>query len=202
MSVLPSHDPASDRAASLIRDLSGHKTDEPMLAEPLERLWARVIDAAAWFVAIFLLSGVASGLTALFFGERQATDELGREVPVLDPMAAWTAFILLLVTMFLYEVPSTVRSGSHFSKKRGHLLVVGPDGHAPGLCRATVRWLVFWLPLLGSLVLFGATFQTGWGLLAMLVEAAAVGCSAIAFLREDKRSLVDLVAGTRVLAAR
>lgn len=53
-----------------------------------------------------------------------------------------------------------------------------------------------------SQVFFGMTFGSDLGFLALGAEAAALGLPALAFVREDKRSFADLVAGTRVLAAR
>ncbi len=202
MSVRPSPDPATDRAAALIRDLATHKTAEPMLAEPMERLTARLIDAVIWFVASFLMSGVATLLTQLFFDAPRGKDPLGREVDFIHPAAGWIAFALMLAALFSYEVLPTARRGTYFAKARSHLLVVGPDGQPPGLRRASARWLSFWGPLVGSLMFFGATFGTSLGLLALVAEAGAVALVALPFVREDKRSVPDLIAGTRVLAIR
>lgn len=202
MSVLRSHDPATDRAAALIGELATHKTDEPMLAEPMERLTARLIDAVVWFVAGIAFSGVATALTQLFFDAPRGKDAFGREVDFIHPVAGWLAFVLMLFALFLYEVPSTAKTGSHFARRRCHLLVAGPDGRPPGLRRATVRWFAFWGPLAGSLMFFGATFSTSLGLLALLTEGGAVALVALPFVREDKRSVPDLIAGTRILAVR
>lgn len=202
MSVLSTHDPATDRAAALIGVLGTHKTDEPMLAEPMERLTARLIDAVVWFVASVLMSLVATALTQLFFDAPKGKDPLGREVEFIHPAAGWIAFALMLIALFCYEVLPTARKGTHFAKSRGHLLVVGPEGRPPGLGRAAARWLVFWGPLVGSLMFFGATFGTSLGLLALLIEAAALALVALSFVREDKRNVPDLLTGTRVLAVR
>lgn len=202
MSVLPAHDPVTDRAAALLGELATHKTDEPMLAEPMERLTARLVDAVVWFIASILMSMVATLLTQLFFDAPRGKDPLGREVDFIHPAAGWIAFGLMLVALFCYEVLPTARKGTHFAKARGHLLVAGPDGRRPGWGRASVRWVTFWGPLVGSLLFFGATFGTSLGLVALLTEAAAVALVALPFVREDKRNVPDLLAGTRVMAVR
>lgn len=202
VSVLRPHDPVTDRAAALIGELATHKTDEPMLAEPMERLTARLVDAVVWFVASVLMSMVATLLTQLFFDAPRGKDPLGREVDFIHPAAGWIAFVLMLAGLYLYEVLPTVRNGTYFAKARGHLLVVGPDGRPPGLGRATVRWFAFWGPLVASLLFFGATFGTSLGLIAFLTEGAAVVLVALPFVREDKRNVPDLIAGTHVLAVR
>lgn len=201
MSVLPPHDPVTDRAAALIGELATHKTDEPMLAEPMERLTARLVDAVVWFVAGTFFSSIAAVASQLFFGGSK-TDGYGNEIIEVSPAAAWAAFVAMLVALFLYEAPATARTGAHFAKRRWNLIVVGPDGGPPGFRRAALRWAAFWLPLTGSMLFFGLTFGGDYGFVALAFEAAALAMPALAFVREDKRNVADLIAGTRVLAAR
>lgn len=172
-----------------------------MLAEPMERLVSRLMDAAVWLAAGTFCSGAAAMVSQVFFGGLK-TDEYGYAVVSVNPALAWTAFAAMLAALFLYEVPSTARSGAHYTKRRWDLTVVGPDGRPPGYLRATVRWATLWLPITGSVGFFGMNFGSDLGFLALGAEAAALGLPALAFVREDKRSFADLVAGTRVLAAR
>jgi uncharacterized RDD family membrane protein YckC len=170
-----------------------------MLAEPMERLAARLIDVVVWLgIAV-----IASAVSYTVFG-RTDTHEAGSGIGVqtISPVTAWLAFLGMLGTLFLYEVPATARTGGHFSKRRFQLSVAGPDGGAPSFGRPTVRWLVLWLPPTAALLFFTATIGTSLGLVALAAEAAAVALPAIAFLRDDKRGVHDLLAGTSVLTTR
>ena len=199
-------DPAADRAAELLRVLSIHKTDEPRLAEPMERLTARLVDIVVWLVLAVATDIVATSIDARVFpDDRSAASQDGFGVAEeLHPITGWSAMAVLTVAMCVYEVPATARTGQHFAKRRMRLRVVGPGGQPPGRRRALVRLAVLVVPSAVALGLFMMSFgsTSGLGFAAMALQALALGIPGAAFLRDDKRGLHDLAAGTRVLADR
>lgn len=197
--------PAADRAAELLRGLERLKTDEPRLAEPMERLMARVIDCVAWLV-IFLAVTAAGFAVARALGLTEDLSEpaLGqtRVRQEMHPVASWATLAALIAVAWAAEVPATATSGSHFAKRRFQLLVVGPDGGPPGLARSSVRWFASWAPSVLAFALFWSTVGSGWAFLFLALELAALLVPGAMFFDAENRGLHDRLAGTRVLSER
>lgn len=200
------HDPVEDQAAALFHVLETHKSTEPRIAQPMERLAARLIDVCIW-----LALGMAWSIVAFYVDTWFFDDPLGQPGPFgepptpverIDPLVSWLAFAGLVVSVWAAEALPTARHGRHFSKKRLKLWVVGPAGRPPGLRRATVRWLAWWLPAFGGLVFWGATFGTGWGFLGIAIQLAALAVPGAMLADDAHRGLHDRLAGTQVLVDR
>lgn len=197
--------PAGNRAVELLRGLERLRTDEPRLAEPMERTVARVIDAVVWMVAFFVVNGAGYVLAqALGFTEETGAMPLspGTGSEEMTPAASWATLAVLVAVLWAVEVPATAKSGRHFAKRRFRLLVVGPDGQPPGMARASVRWFSWWLPGFAALVLWGATLDSNWSWLFLGGELAALLIPGAMFFDSGNRGLHDRIAGTRVLAER
>jgi uncharacterized RDD family membrane protein YckC len=201
----PQEQPAADRAVELLRGLDRLKTDEPRLAEPMERATARVIDALVWLV-VFFVAGGAGYLIGDLLGLTVETDAAGvvagPGTPEMHPAVSWATLLGIVVALWLYEVPATGRRGRHVAKRRVKLLVVGPDGQPPGLVRASVRWFAWWLPAVAAFALWGATVSSDWAFVFLVLEVGALLIPGAMFLDRENRGLHDRVAGTRVLAER
>lgn len=204
-SPLSREHPAADRAAELLRRLEQLKTDEPRLAEPLERLTARVIDCAAWLVVFVVVTAVgfaiarAVGLTEDLSEPALGTTRVRQE---MHAAASWATFAALVAVAWAMEVPATARSGRHFAKRRFQLLVVGPDGRPPGLTRSSVRWFAAWAPSAVAFALFWSTVGSGWAFFFLALEVAALLVPGAMFFDSENRGLHDRLAGTRVLSER
>jgi uncharacterized RDD family membrane protein YckC len=207
-SASPGHDPLTDRAAALLHELDSHKSDEPRLAEPMERLTARIVDVCVWLAAGTAWSIAAFYLDAWYFPDpvRQVADPSGtltwQRVESVAPAVAWGTFIGLILTVFAIEAIPTARTGRHFAKRRLRLRVVGPDGRPPGFRRTTIRWAVCWLPLAFVFSLWSMTLGSGAGFLFMAAQFGAAAIPGALFLTEDHRGFHDRIAGTTVLAER
>jgi len=201
----PQEHPAADRAAELLRGLERLKTDEPRLAEPMERATARVIDALVWLVVFFVVGGagyVVGDLLGLKMEPDVSAPGLGPGTPEMHPAVSWATLCAIVLVLWLYEGPATARRGHHFAKRRLKLLVVGPDRKPPGLARASVRWFAWWVPAFAAFALWGATVESDWAWLFLGMELGALLVPGAMFLDEENRGLHDRLAGTRVLAER
>jgi uncharacterized RDD family membrane protein YckC len=171
----------------------------------MERATARVIDALVWLVTVFVVSGagyVIGDMLGLTVEPDASTVGLGPGTPEMHPAVSWATLFALILVLYLYEVPATVRRGRHFAKRRLKLLVVGPDGGPPGLARASVRWFAWWLPAFVAFGLWGATVESDWSWLFLAGELAALLIPGSMFVDSGNRGLHDRLAGTRVLAER
>ena len=198
-------DPAVERAAAFIQQLATHKTDEPRIAYPMERLLARPIDGCIWF-GIFLVCSAAGYYFHVWFvdnpGVRVGTTGLRDNAPLTDPVAGWLTFSVAVALVLAFELVPTARSGRTWAKRRLRLRVVGPDGKPPGLARATLRFLVWFAPGAAFHLWWSAQFGTLTGLLAMAAQFAVLVIPGWIFWSDDHRGLHDVLAGTRVLSDR
>ncbi len=191
--------PAADRAVELLRGLEQLRTGEPRLAEPMERMTARVIDALVWLFAALVVIPLGYGIASALGMTKPAT---GAVPETMNPLASWATTVVLVAVLWAVEVPATARHGRHFAKRRLRLLVVGPGGSPPGLRRASVRWIAAWGPAFAAFMLFGATISSDWSFVFLALELAALLVPGMMFLDAENRGLHDRLAGTRVLAER
>jgi uncharacterized RDD family membrane protein YckC len=197
--------PAADRAAELLRGLDRLKTDEPRLAEPMERATARVIDVLVCLVVFFVVGAagyVAGNALGLTVEPDASPGGLRTGTPKMHPAVSWATLFAIVLVLWLYEVPATARRGNHFAKRRLKLRVVGPDGQVPGLARASARWFGAWLPAFAAFALWGATVESNWAFLFLGLELGALLIPGWMFFDQENRGLHDRLAGTRVLAQR
>lgn len=193
-----------DRAVALLRELDSHKTDEPGIAQPLERLTARLIDVAIWFV-LFWVAAAAAYYVGSWLGVLEDTDLTapdGTAIQDIPPWLSQIAFVSLIAVVFLMELIPTARTGRSLSKVKMKLRVVGPDGGPPGYRRAAVRWLVGWVPLSVAIGLTTGFLGSTWWYPAAGAVLLTLAIPGWMFRDNDHRGLHDLVAGTRVLVDR
>ncbi len=199
MTAMSGDDSAAGRAVALLRELDSHKTDAPQIAEPSHRLMARVIDAVTWFVIGAFWSTIAYSVNRRFFVEEG--DAVTADPARLDPTVAWSAFAVIVLSIFALETIPTARTGQHFAKLRFGLIVVGPDGRPPGLWRASTRLCVWWLPAMLGMIVTGA-----WGstvvFAGIVLQIAALAIPARMFFDDDHRGWHDRIAGTHVVTER
>jgi uncharacterized RDD family membrane protein YckC len=197
--------PAADRAAELLRGLERLKTNEPRLADPMERATARVIDALVWLVVFFVAGAagyVIGDLLRLTVEPDTLPGGLVSGTPEMHPAVSWATLLAIVAVLYLYEVPATARRGRHVAKRRLKLQVVGPNGKPPGLARASVRWFAWWLPAFAAFALWGSNVESDWAFLFLGLEMGGLLIPGAMFLDEENRGLHDRLAGTRVLAER
>lgn len=197
--------PAADRAVELLRGLEQLKTDEPRLAEPMERATARVIDALVWLV-VFFVAGAAGYVIGDLLGLTVEPDASPAGpvpgAPEMHPAVSWATLFAIALVLWLYEVPATAHRGRHLAKRRLRLHVVGPNGRPPGLARTSVRWFAAWLPAFVAFALWGSTVESDWAFLFLGLELGALLVPGMMFFDGENRGLHDRLAGTRVLAER
>jgi len=123
----------------------------------------------------FWLRAVSMALDFVVFGVvKFSFDRIGARLFGLEMGTAWPALFTLLFTAAYTTLLSAV-GGQTIGKMIVGIRVVGPDGEAPTIGPAFMRYLAYFVSL--------ATFGLGF---------------AMAGLRRDKRALHDLMAGTRV----
>ena len=198
------HDPAEDRAAALFRELRTLESDEPRIADPTERAIARLLDLGFWIAFTFAWGIAVSYFDQLWFPDERQTfvPNRARAVEQIEPVIAWAGFIGLILSIYMFEVLPTAWRGRHWPKKRLSLRVVGPNGGPPGLWRASVRWVAWWVPLVAASLMFTYTFTTDWAALFILSQGLALMIPGWIFRDDAHRGLHDRLAGTRVLADR
>ena len=199
------HDPATDRAVALIGDLETHKSDEPRIADPMERLTARVIDLCVWFAIFFITMVVANAIDLRFFPEKDLVRSPNGQTfydQRLHPAVSWGALGAMIVAAWLYETAPASMRGRHLAKRRMWLRVVGRDGNPPSFSQATLRWFACMTPIIVTFVLAMGMLVSGWGLFFVALQFAALAIPGAMFLTDDHRGLHDCVAGTRVLSDR
>jgi uncharacterized RDD family membrane protein YckC len=193
---------AQDRAVSILRGLEEMRTDEPMLAPPMDRLFARCIDVGIW-IAVILLSGSVYSILALnVYGERQPDGSMGypgEPIVWLSQLCALGA----LVTVFLLEVPFVARTGRSFSKRLVKIRVVDKAGNPPGLWRASLRWVLCFGPFLVTTALFSVSIGgMTWPWVFMLLTLPALAIPFWLLRDPDHRGMHDIAAGTQVVKSR
>ncbi len=137
-------------------------------------------------VVLFGVLMVAGFLYSVVTGQRHA----------LSGRIGMQAF--LFVVLGVYFVWFWTHGGQTVATKAWRLRVVGPDGRAPTLARATARYLLSWLWFVPALV----TVQ-GYGLQGSLKISVVVGLWVLGYawlsrLMPGRQFLHDRLAGTRV----
>lgn len=165
-----------------------------MTAGPVRRLRATVGD----LVIVLLWAVVAAGVGVLLRTTGAAPNSPG----------GWdlVAFLTLVVPVAATHVVLEVRSGATPGKRWAGLAVVGGDGSHPTLRVAVLRSVVKFGPWQ---VAHSAAFRLAAGSDAALWLWLATGAQLVVLVsgllvvgRRDRRSLHDLLAGTRVVALR
>jgi len=190
-----------DRAIALLRELDSHKTTEPALAQPMERVVARIIDLPVWLVLFWVAAAVA-WYVGDFLGVLEVPEGSQTELRDIPAWLSQVAFLALVAVIFLMELIPIANTGQTFSKRRMRLRVVGPDGEAPGYRRAALRWALCWVP---TFIAFSATFQflgTIWWYPAALVAVLTLAIPVSMFRDPDRRGIHDRIAGTTVMVER
>lgn len=203
MSAIPQQ-AHEERAVALLRELEGHKTEEPGIAQPLERLTARLIDLAVW-LCLFWVVAAAAYYIGDWFGvleESAVQPTNGATIKDLPPWLSRVSFAAFVALVFLMELIPTARTGRSLSKAKMKLRVVGPYGGPPGYRRAAVRWLVGWVPLSVAIGLTTGFLGSTWWYPAVGLVLLTLAIPGWMFRDNDHRGLHDLAAGTRVLVDR
>lgn len=200
-----SHDPIADRAAALIRDLDSHKSDEPRIADPMDRLVARIIDVCVWFAIALFVWVIANAIDLRYFpGDEPIRAPDGQTIYArrTEPAVSWGGLVAIGVLACLYETVPTAMRGSHFAKRRMKLRVVGPDGLRPSFRRSALRWIVCWVPISASFMAAVGALTTDWAFLFIALQFVALTIPGAMFFDDAHLGIHDRIAGTRVLADR
>jgi len=105
----------------------------------------------------------------------------------------------LFVALGVYFVYFWSRHGQTLAMRTWRLRLEGPDGRAPGVVRAAVRYLLGWLWLLPSLGIVGLSGLAGGGAIVTVVVVGVIAYAALARLRADRQFLHDVICGTRIV---
>ena len=108
----------------------------------------------------------------------------------------------LFVALGTYFVYFWSTQGQTLAMKTWRLRLLGPDGHPPGMGRATLRYVVAWLwflPALGVLALSG--LRSG-GVTAAVLLSGVLAYAALALMRHDRQFLHDVMCGTQIIDER
>lgn len=171
-----------------------HADDHPVTgsASPARRLTALVVDGICWALAYLVLLFAVAGVAA----------DLDYHPQTLAVVLWTVTFVLVFVA-----VP-TLAAGATPGRALVGLSARLPDGRPALWWRHLVRevvllWPVGVAPVVAAWVHDAYPERQGWTVAtaAGLPLAWLVLLGVVALLRRDRRSLPDLVAGTRVLAA-
>ncbi len=189
------HDPTTDRAVAVLRDLDSLKTDEPTIAKPLERLVARVIDLTVLFTAIILASMALSFVQIILsggLGEIEQRD-LYRTPTTRESLAAAGGAIVFILA---YEIVTMARRCQTLGKQiMGLRVVTASRGEKPGRPRAAVRCLVWAVPFSVAAAFWSMPIVYGSTIPVALISLWALW-------DKDHRGLHDIIAGTVVIRPR
>ena len=191
----PGHDPATDRAVAVLRDLDSLKTDEPLIAKPLERLVARVIDLTALFAMSILASVALLFVQIIVSGGLSEIEErdLYHTPTTRESLATAGGTIVFILA---YEVVTMALRGQTLGKQLlGLRVVTASRREKPGWRRTAGRCLVWAVPLS-----IAAAF---WS--APIVYGSAIPLAVIclwALWEKDHRGLHDILAGSVVICPR
>jgi uncharacterized RDD family membrane protein YckC len=192
------HDPAEDRAMALLRNLETLRTDEPKLAEPMDRLMARLIDLGVE-AAVFFVVGFAAGISLAVAGHGTA---LTLDAPVNPVRSAvnGAAFLALSVFYVCYELGYLGRS---LSKRVLSLKVVGEDGKAVSGRQLAKRSLAWLGPALVAAELWSVSFPHPISAIPFTVVLGIGASLFVSMVRDDaKRGWHDHLARTKVVTPR
>ena len=200
MSGRPSTHPGSPDPIPLFRQLEALKTEEPALAQPMDRMVARVID----FVCIGVIFTVVSfGLYALM-ADPEPNHVVIQEEGSPNTAESWIAVASGATAVGLFLLLSEVRPGWRTPGKRFlSLYIVQTKCFArPAPRQALVRCAAWAVPVLGAFLFWQVTFPSTIGLLGILMFALSLVIPGWMYRDNDHRGLHDRLAGTRVVADR
>ena len=189
------HDPTADRAVALLRDLDSLKTGEPLIAKPLERLVARLIDLTGLFTATVLALTASSFVKMVVSGGLSESEQRD----LFRPPTTRESLVMVVGTvaiLMVYETVTMARRGQTPGKQlMGLRVVTVRDRQKPGWPRTAARCLVWAIPfsIAGAFwsppITYGATIP----LLVIWLWA---------LWDKDHRGVHDIVAGTVVIRPR
>lgn len=195
---LAPHDPIEDRAAALFHRLEAERTDKPRLAEPMERLCARLIDIGLELAA-FLVTGfvVFIVLTATGHGiDIEATPP----VDTTHIAVTATADIAFLAACSSYEIGL---AGHSIGKRLMRLAIVDQAANPASRRQLAVRALAWLSPLGGGLIWWSVSFPRPVSIFPFLLVYGTAASVFVTMLRDnDKRGWHDRLAGTYVVTPR
>jgi len=188
---------SGDRAVALMRQLDALKTDAPGIADPTERVLARVIDFWAG-LALLLFLGMATTVIAYATGN-VLVDSTGL-VHGLDSSAIWVSNILIVIAGAVYELGPSLFGWQSLGKRLLHLSVVREDGRPATLTMLAMRFVAWFTPLVVLLVGWSVTYP-GWGSWWFFAGVLVLFGSLFASMaRSDQhRGWHDQLAGTSVV---
>lgn len=213
MTGRPSRDEVVERAIASFSELRALRTDRPIAAEPLARAAAKLIDVGI-FVPIVLL---VLGLAALLFGFKGDTEPLtmeerlrGQRVNEVRELTRGGAIFaqvgvgVVALAFLAHEAGMASRSRQSFGRRKLGIYVVDvPAGKKVSPLRMIARYLAGALPVGACLLLAIAGFGSWVGSLGtLLVVGALLAVPGLAFFRDDKRGLHDLMLGTAAVQSR
>lgn len=203
---------AADRAVELFRELRDLRTDAPMPAAPLDRLWARVIDAGILAFVWIVVGGFLIGIGDYLFSWDNLDSSSTRFLAIPDWGRASAAerlyiairgslpFLLLVVGEFLMPSLNGQTIGRRFTRL---YLRDSQTGGRVAFPRILLRFAVGYGPTMLLFSLSGVFFATWAGFacfaLSLLALASIPGQ---VFFRDDHRGLHDVIAKTTVLTPR
>ncbi len=146
-------------------------------------LWLNIV-VNGWFIVQYLDEVMPSLSRAL----REYQQDGQYATIHVSGRAGRLALIISIIAVALwlaYEVPAVINNGQTLGKRLVGLKITGARGEHPRAGQAFIRWCVFGIPLLFSLVIWAvfAIFDAGWSVPD----------------RKNRRSLHDRVAHTLVL---
>jgi len=196
------NDPAVGRALELLSAIERKRTDEPLVATAGTRIVSRLVDFALVLVFLVILGGITTTVSLLVF-PWGAPNGGPREVSLGEWIFAGAAGVVAVAGLLANEVVFVGRTGQTLGKKAMGIFVVDAGGRPPRYSTALIRLLVWTVPLLACLGLWGLVI--GDTALSLAVWGAALA-SLVAPLwlvaGPEHRGLHDRLCGTRVIEPR
>jgi len=193
-------DPAEDRAVAILRELETHRTDEPRIAEPHERLLARIIDFWIGMVGLYVL-----WLVGGFFAEADLrANPLGPGEPFRDHTDLGNALGFAALGLALaYELVPAMLGRQTFSRARIRLQVVDISGRPASRRQLVVRALALTVPWLTAFALTAGSFGTMWSLVPFAIMLGIPASLYLTMSRSpEHQGWHDRIAGTKVVTPR
>lgn len=185
----------TDNAVRLLRELDAQRVEGPVVAEPMERLVARLMDLGL-LVAVFVAVGTVSGTISYIF---DGPDVLAQEDgSLVADAAAVAAMILFALVLLLNEAVAGAR-GQTWGKRLYSLHLLDTRTKAPpGAIRGLLRTGIWLAPLIASASAWAAAFPDSPALLWFITCFLVLVPPLVIFVRPDHRGLHDLLTGTEV----